>query len=189
MCGNKPELVRIALLLIFTTGLFSCAEAQWRKKKAKVNETPPFAIEFENYSPNYVQEPLDANLETLNLGDTLYLMSDTSFMVNTYLKDTLDKILDSLAVINHMVPFRGYRIVLYTGPDRQKAVITKGKAIKLLGPETEIYFSYNQPYFRVKAGNYYDRRSAFPTFNRIKRTFPTALLVPETINKDKIQFE
>jgi hypothetical protein len=147
-------------------------------------------LDFDSYRPVYTSTDIDSLLKLPPLeNDTLYIKEDGRFMAGSFLKDSLVSLMDTLGKLNRSVPYRGYRIVLYTGPERQEAIYARGKAMKILEEGTEVYMNYQQPYFRVKIGNYNDRISAYATFVALKKVFPTALLVPDIIELDKIQFE
>ncbi len=180
----------LLILSLLVLGVFQNAQAQKKRKKNKnQKQEVPFSIDFSKFENSYPAIATDSMGLSENTMDSVYVINDSSFSRNDFLSDSLLTLMDTLSILNHRVPFEGYRIVLYTGPDRQKALITKGKAMKLLNAQTEVYYSYDRPYFRVKVGNFFDRYSAYPTFNRMKREFPTALLVPEPINIQKIQFD
>ncbi len=189
----KNRLFGISLLAFLIFGVINCTPAQSRKKSKGKNKNQqteePYQINFSKYQKDYKVYNPDNDSLFFKGQDSIFVYNDSSFLKDNYLSDSLVLLMDTLSKLNHLVPFSGYRIVLYTGPDRQKALITKGKAMKVLSPETRIYYNYERPYFRVKAGNYFDRTSAFPTFLRVKRMFPTALLVPEEIDVQRIQFE
>ncbi len=184
----KLRLFFFALILLFLVGSEDSYGQRKKRKKNKGNESA-FTIDFKKYSKDYPPLKTDSALLLGSGGDSIFIYNDSSFLAGDNTADSILFLMDTLSKMNNRVPFEGYRIVLYTGPDRQKALITKGKAIKLFNDQTAVYYNYERPYFRVKAGNYFDRYSAYPTFVRVKREFPTALLVPEPINVSKVQFE
>lgn len=148
-------------------------------------------VNFDSLRPTFPEFRIDS-LKVSNTEekeDSVFLLNSEVFMSNNRLSDSLSVLMDTLSILNNSVPYYGYRIVLYTGSDRQKAVFEKGKALKLLDNETEVYMNYQRPYFKVKVGNYYNRISAYSTYLKLKSAIPTALLVPEVIDLRKIQFQ
>ena len=176
------------LLILLGFCLDSSAQSKRKKKKNQPQEIP-YRIDFSQFEKDYPPIKPDSLGIAEQSDDSVFVLNDSSFWSSDIIRDSIMILMDTLSKWNHRVPFEGYRIVLYTGPDRQKALITKGKAMKLLSRDTEVYYSYDRPYFRVKAGNFFDRYSAYPTFIRMKKIFPTALLVPEAIIVQKIQFD
>ena len=118
------------------------SDAQRRKNKGnKEEKSEPFQIDFEKYKTQYPVIHPDSLGQSYNGPDSIFVENDSTFLSGNYLSDTLVELMDTLAKINRRIPFEGYRIVLYTGPDRQKALITKGKAMKILRPQTAVYYT------------------------------------------------
>jgi hypothetical protein len=183
---------RIFLFLFLILGLWQYSPGQGKKRKSSKKSSQkeaPFKIDFSKFQTDYNTIDPDSGFTAFEGEDSVFVYSDSTFIRENYLSDSLRLLMDTLSKLNQRAPFQGYRIVLYTGPDRQKALITKGKAMKYLSDNTKIYYNYERPYFRVKIGNYFDRLTAYPTFVRLKKVFPKAILVPEPITIRKIQFD
>lgn len=98
-----------------------------------------------------------------------------------HLRAELDT-LSSIIAANNSLPRteNGYTIQLYGGPSRESAT----KVIADFGvkfPEIKTEMTYFQPDFKVKAGKFVDRITAYETFEQVKVEFPDALLVPEKV--------
>lgn len=105
-------------------------------------------------------------------------LPDWSGLVNTQ----LTRWQDSLHACNRRIETApGYRIVLYTGPDRAKANQAKEKFYRLM-PEATLYTTYKQPTFRVQAGDFLDRLEALRIESRLRAEFGELLVVRERIN-------
>lgn len=92
----------------------------------------------------------------------------------------VDLVLDSIDKLNRtrkVVP--GYTIQVYSGLNRQEAGDTKSRLSVELGMRAEL--QYMQPKFRVRVGNYFTSLDAQKDLLRVKRSFPNAILVPESI--------
>jgi hypothetical protein len=109
---------------------------------------------------------------------------------NPYLKVDADPLLDSLIQAsidaNKTSPsIQGFRIQIYSNSDRKTATDTRTKALQLL-PECEVYLVYQQPYFRVRVGDFRNRFEAFPIYRILLTEFDNVLIVPDKINLPKL---
>ena len=74
----------------------------------------------------------------------------------------------------------GFTIQIYLGDDRLKAEETEKKLKSI----DSLIFSktiFTQPNYRVKIGKYYDRFKVNKDFNKFKKDFPNAIIIPEKI--------
>ncbi len=158
-------------------------------QKSVAQQSKTEYINFDSLRPVFPAFTIDT-FHTELKEDSVFLTNSGVFTKDMWLSDSLNVLMDTLSKLNKSIPFYGYRIVLFTGSDRNKAIIERGKALKLLeGKNTEVYMNYQQPYFKVKVGNFYDRITAYTTYLMLKESIPTALLVPEIIDLNKIQFK
>jgi len=77
----------------------------------------------------------------------------------------------------------GYRIQIaaYSGVNsKSQAEAAKNSFISLF-PYTKAYLLYNEPYFKVRVGNYYSRLQAYKDLEVIRLTYPSAYIVPDKI--------
>ena len=89
--------------------------------------------------------------------------------------------LDSQAYMNFKANFiNGYRILIYSGNSREDANKAKENAY-LLFPRGNVYMTYNFPTFKVRFGNFITRFSAWLAFNRLKASFPSAMVSEEIV--------
>ncbi len=158
-------------------------------QKSVAQQSKTEYINFDSLRPVFPAFTIDTFHAEL-IEDSVFITNSGVFTKDMWLSDSLNVLMDTLSKLNKSIPFYGYRIVLFTGSDRNKAIIERGKALKLLeGKNTEVYMNYQQPYFKVKVGNFYDRITAYTTYLMLKESIPTALLVPEIIDLNKIQFK
>jgi hypothetical protein len=109
---------------------------------------------------------------------------------NPYLKITADPLLDSLIYAtvdaNKSSPtIQGFRIQIYSNSDRKTATDIRTKALQIL-PESEVYLVYQQPYFRVRVGDFRNRFEAYPIYRKLLSEFDNVLIVPDKINLPKL---
>jgi len=75
---------------------------------------------------------------------------------------------------------RGYRIQIYNGNDRNKAIKLKIECIRRF-PKLETYMTYIQPQFRVKVGNFTTRGEAQKFVQQMSALFSPIMIVPDFI--------
>ncbi len=75
---------------------------------------------------------------------------------------------------------KGYRIQIYSGPDRQVAKATKISFMKRF-PSIRSYISYEVPYYKVKVGDFKSRQEALELYRYLGKTY-TSMVVPSLIN-------
>jgi len=83
----------------------------------------------------------------------------------------------------------GYRIRIYSNlgsTAREKSQGIKARFYELF-PEIPIYREYDSPYFKVYVGDFRSKIDALADFNRIKRYFPSAFIVPDKINYPELE--
>jgi hypothetical protein len=93
----------------------------------------------------------------------------------------VDVVLDSIDRFNLMRrSVDGYTIQIYSGQNREEAMNTKKKMTTDL-PDLTSNLQYQQPKFRVTVGRYYSKLEAYQDLTRLRRSFTSAILVPEKI--------
>ena len=89
--------------------------------------------------------------------------------------------LDSMAAANFEANrIQGYRILLYTGNDRNLANLAKENAYQLF-PKGDVYLSYQSPTFKVRFGNFYSRLEAWQNLLKFRNLFPNAVITNEIV--------
>jgi hypothetical protein len=97
----------------------------------------------------------------------------------------MERLLAQIAQTNErIVTAQGYRVQVYSGNSREEANAIKQRIYNRY-PGVNVYISYAQPSFRVKAGDYLQRLDAQKLYARLKNEFPVALIVEEQINIPK----
>lgn len=80
---------------------------------------------------------------------------------------------------------QGYRIQLFFGSERKLAQEAKTKCLQLM-PEEEVYLLYQQPYFKVRVGDFRTRIDAEAVYRKLLPTFEKCFIVPDKINLPKL---
>lgn len=98
-----------------------------------------------------------------------------------YELDSVNQIMTARNKLEHYVD--GYTIQVYTGNDRQAATSAMQR-VSEINPELNPQIQYDQPSYKVKAGQYIDKLKAHEVYENLKGEFPLALLIPERIRID-----
>ena len=75
---------------------------------------------------------------------------------------------------------KGYRVLIYNGPDREKAIQVKTEFMRNF-PGIRTYVSYVSPGYRVKVGNYRHREEALGMYKEAKDIYGPCVIVPDMI--------
>jgi hypothetical protein len=73
-------------------------------------------------------------------------------------------------------PTKGYRIQVLNTTDRNQALNTKSKLLKLY-PEHKTYLMYQAPYFKIRIGNFVEKSEADAMKKELTRMFPAGVFV------------
>jgi hypothetical protein len=79
---------------------------------------------------------------------------------------------------------QGFRVQLYYGGNRTEALELKSKFAQL-HPEVESYLIYQQPYFRLRVGDFRTRLEAYKLMKKVEKEFPSVFIVNDEINFPK----
>jgi hypothetical protein len=73
-------------------------------------------------------------------------------------------------------PTKGFRIQVLNTTDRNQALIAKSKLLSMY-PDHKTYLMYQAPYFKLRIGNFEDRKDADELKKELNRLFPTGVFV------------
>jgi len=76
---------------------------------------------------------------------------------------------------------RGYRVQIYYGPDRAKAMQVKAEFMRR-NPGVRAYLIYQAPSFRVRVGNYRNRNDAEGMLREANSMFSPSMIVPDEVS-------
>ena len=71
---------------------------------------------------------------------------------------------------------RGYRLLVINTNKRDEAVAAKSKVYTFF-PELKSYLIYQSPYFKLKVGNFKDRKEAEDYRERLQKYFPKGVFI------------
>jgi hypothetical protein len=78
----------------------------------------------------------------------------------------------------------GYRVQIFFGSNRQSAYAAQAK-FRDEYPEYRTYISYNDPNFRVQAGDFHTRLEAQKLMSELTQSFTSLFIIPGKINPNK----
>jgi hypothetical protein len=111
--------------------------------------------------------------------------SDTSTVV-IHKDSRIDMLIKKQATINEVSTRdgrktdKGFRLMIISTNNREEAMAAKTK-IYTYFPELKAYLWYQSPYFRVKAGNFKDRKDAEAYQKRMNTYFPKGVFIMKDI--------
>ncbi len=109
-----------------------------------------------------------------------------SFSVVVHKDPRIDMLVKKQAQINEATSRdarrtdKGFRLMIISTNSRDEAIAAKTK-IYTYFPELKAYLWYQSPYFRVKAGNFKDRKDAEAYQRRINSYFPKGVFIMKDI--------
>ena len=75
---------------------------------------------------------------------------------------------------------KGYRVQIHFGSEKAKALDVKSKFISQNHKE-DAYLDYQQPYFKIRVGNFRTQLEAYKLLQEISGDFPGAFIVSDDI--------
>lgn len=138
-------------------------------------------------------KPMNKYLKHIGFIIALFTIVNKSTLAQTgnpYVKIISNEHVDSL--INYHIEknksengIPGFRIQLYADTDRKQANDIRTKFLQLY-PEADAYLMYQQPYFKIRIGDYRNRFEAHSMYKLLLNDFDKVLIVPDKINLPKL---
>ncbi|MES2726238.1 MAG: SPOR domain-containing protein [Bacteroidota bacterium] len=98
----------------------------------------------------------------------------------------LDSLIEKNKTVNNANKvIKGYRIQLFSGTERNNANAVKTKFLKLF-PDQTAYLIYNQPYFKIRVGDFRTKIDAEIFYNKIKAEFGECIIISDNISLPKL---
>ena len=99
-----------------------------------------------------------------------------------HVNERVNALMDTVAAQNKAIKYaQGFRIMAYNGTDRKRAMDIRRAVIQRV-PEQKDYLIYQQPSYRLKVGDYFNRVEAQQTLLLLQDIIPNALIIPDQIN-------
>ena len=123
---------------------------------------------------------------TANAQDTTRRSLTDSNMVIVHKDPRLDLLVKKQAQINEVTTRegrrtdKGYRLMIISTSNRDEAIAAKTKVYTYF-PELKAYLWHQSPYYKVKAGNFKDRKDAEAYQRRLNTYFPNGVFIMKDI--------
>ncbi len=118
--------------------------------------------------------------------DTLGRKKTDSIFITVHKDPRLDLLVKKQATINEVTSRdgrktdKGFRLMIISTNNRDEALAAKTKVYTFF-PELKAYLWYQSPYFRVKAGNFKDKKDAESYQRRLNTYFPKGVFIMKDI--------
>ncbi len=112
---------------------------------------------------------------------TSRLYAQDSAGVNWIIDDKTNQLLEKKNELDILKPsIQGFRVQLYYGGNRTEALELKSK-FSALYPDMASYLIYQQPYFRLRVGDFRTRSEAYQLKRKVEKDFPSVFIVNDEI--------
>lgn len=168
-------MLRHASFLILLILGFACSPKATPKKS--VGENISYSENIDHLLPNFDKEtPEVVVVEKPEVKEVVEIVDD-----NAQVGAVLEKIIENNKAYNNG---QGFRIQVFLGNSRPD--FENARSYLLRGfPHLEIYESYSQPTYKIKAGDFITFYDAEKYLNAFKQRFGTARIVSDKINIKK----
>lgn len=83
---------------------------------------------------------------------------------------------------------QGYRVQLFFGSERKAAMDAKTKFLQMM-PNESVYLIYQQPYFKVRVGDYRTKIEAEAVYRKLLPSFDKLFIIPDKIHLPPLTIE
>ncbi|MCS6820410.1 MAG: SPOR domain-containing protein [Microscillaceae bacterium] len=168
------------IVKFFIYVLYSIHSNVWAQK-ASLEITEDFSI----YNPKFTYQPEQYEGKERKVLRLPYEERTESLKTQLDITEKLHAFLDFVPVYKppriEKLQMQGYRIQIYRGKSLEEAKQARQRSYDLF-PDITPYLEYKAPNYRVKVGDFLDQTEYIVVYNRLKREFPTALIVPALVN-------
>ncbi len=88
-------------------------------------------------------------------------------------------------VTGEITDVQGFRICVYNGNNRTEALAQKVQFMKK-HPGIRSYLGYNTPYYKIKVGDYTDKKVAQNALKTFIKNFPSSFIIPDVVTSKNI---
>ncbi|MGB0881640.1 MAG: SPOR domain-containing protein [Vicingaceae bacterium] len=101
----------------------------------------------------------------------------------TIIKDIrIDKLSETYTATHNLI---GYRVQIHSGPKRLPANQVRATFLRV-HPKTKAHFDYEQPYYKVRVGDFKTKLEALKYKNFIADEFPNSFIVKDEIDAEEL---
>ena len=121
------------------------------------------------------------SLQSFSQDSTLFAQTDSSTVI-VHKDPRLDLLIKKQVEINEVTSrearriAKGYRLLVINTNKRDEAIEAKTRMYNFF-PELKSYLVYQAPYFKLKAGNFKEKKDADAYLEKVKKYFPKGVYV------------
>ena len=120
-----------------------------------------------------------------DLIDTIQTVKNEAIRSSYEISGKMDAVMDSIIVRNDsLATLSGYTIMVYSGTNQVEAGRIRNRLFDIL-PAMEAQIQYKLPTYFVKIGEFYQQIEAQPLYEKIRKYYPAATVVPEQFKLEK----
>jgi hypothetical protein len=171
------KILQCGLLLSFITLLYGCKPTQ-----TTTQTTTVYDEDITKYLTKYNAVAIPQKITVENpVAQSSTQITSTTATPKRHINSEMETILASLYEFsNNIKTVQGYRILVYSGTDREEALKIETDISSNLQERAEL--SYDKPNFRVRVGHYIQRLEAYKTYAKIRKTYPNAIIVLDKVS-------
>ena len=127
----------------------------------------------------------NSQVDSSLVGRNILSVLGSGFTVNQ--SQSMSSALERYVAINGSKKLTGYRIRVFyeSGQSARNRSEAIARSISNAYPGIGVYRSFESPNFKVSVGDFRTRADALKVYQSLKATYPTALILKETINFPK----
>uniref|UniRef100_UPI004048503D hypothetical protein n=1 Tax=Roseivirga sp. TaxID=1964215 RepID=UPI004048503D len=167
-----------SMLIVLVLSLVSCTK---KSVPTKVGKDSGLELEYSDdlskLRPKIEAEALEE--------DATERKANTEVQSKFDMTSQFDVLLNSIKARNDTVAnLNGYTILVYSGINERDAGRVRNRLFDIL-PEMQAVMQYKLPTYFVKVGTFYQQIEAQPLYEKIKKYYPNATVVPEQFKLEK----
>lgn len=174
----------VLLVLLFFVACTTSKPPKRDKKRNRGNNTVESTDVDLSYSDDLSKYRPVLEVEGSDVDATL--IEKNQAITSTYdISSKMDRVLDTLVTRNNrLATLSGFTILVYSGNSEVEAGRVRNRLYDIL-PTMESQLQYKLPTYFVKVGQFYQQIEAQPLYEKIKKYYPNATVVPEKFKLEK----
>ena len=167
-----------SVFLVLLLAFVSCTEkAAPTRTDSNLGVETEYSDDLSKFRPKVVSGELNK--------DNTVIKANSAIQSKFDMTSEFDALLDSIKVKNDTVAIlNGYTILVYSGINERDAGRVRNRLFDIL-PEMQAVMQYKLPTYFVKVGTFYQQIEAQPLYEKIKKYYPNATVVPEQFKLEK----
>ena len=168
-----------ALLTLLLLASCTSSGIPKRDKASEATDEIDFSYsdDLSKYRPSV--EKVETDNETTEVEENEAITS--TYDISTKMNGVLDSLISRN---NKLASLSGYTLLVYSGNSEVEAGRVRNRLYDIM-PDMEAQLQYKLPTYFVKIGQFYQQIEAQPLYEKIKKYYPNATVVPEKFKLEK----